>query len=683
MTKLTQKSIKFNWGKKEETAFQTLKQKLCSASILALPKGSENFIVYCDASHKGLGAVLMQKEKVIAYASRQLKIHKKNYTTHDLELGVVVFALKISERVEHEHRDGFGSCYVDYDYEVTFITGKALVVADALSQKSRPKPLRVRALVMIIGLNLPVQILNAQVEARKEENYGIEDLCGMIKNLEPRVDGKLCLKNRNNLWETDIMEKFTRQYLKEVVSRHGVPVLIISDRDSKFTSHFWKSLNEALASCDQQRSYAVKRHKPLEFQVGDKKLMKATAGVSMSSFKGLKDHEVTRSDDVPDDIEATAVSSLNHVVFVSTSCWICWGIVNVATSWIEDIIVTADYDLDYGSSCCLVAYIWEKDLGKLNPRYIGPFKILTKVGTVAYQLELPEQQIRVHNTFHVSNLKKCLSDEPLAIPLDKIHVSASIKQQESIKATREGGKAIKEITTTTTAVAATVTNSKTKGKRLPKPILLPQLREEVIKGHYRNKCPKRKDQQNKGARGRACVMRTEEPQQNPNVVTGTFLLNDHYACILFDLGTDKSFVSTGFTTFINITPYAIDTSYNVELVDGRVVSTNIVLCGCTLNLLDHLFKLDLLLTELGSFNVIVGMDWLSNHRVEIVCYEKIVRIPLPNGETLEIQGERPKKDTKPLLCMKTDEKKLEDIPIVRNFPEVFLDDLSGLPRCVK
>ncbi|GJX19975.1 putative reverse transcriptase domain-containing protein [Tanacetum coccineum] len=85
MTTLTQKSVKFNWGEKEETAFQTLKQKLCSTPILALPEGSENFVVYCDASHKGLGAVLMQKEKVIAYASRQLKIHEKNYTTHDLD----------------------------------------------------------------------------------------------------------------------------------------------------------------------------------------------------------------------------------------------------------------------------------------------------------------------------------------------------------------------------------------------------------------------------------------------------------------------------------------------------------------------------------------------------------------------------------------------------------------------
>ncbi|GJY23367.1 putative reverse transcriptase domain-containing protein [Tanacetum coccineum] len=95
MTKLTHKGIKFDWGEKEENAFQLIKQKLCSAPILALPERSEDLVVYCDASHMGLGVVLMQREKVIAYASRQLKVHEKNYTTHDLELGSVMFALKI------------------------------------------------------------------------------------------------------------------------------------------------------------------------------------------------------------------------------------------------------------------------------------------------------------------------------------------------------------------------------------------------------------------------------------------------------------------------------------------------------------------------------------------------------------------------------------------------------------
>ncbi|GJU26812.1 putative reverse transcriptase domain-containing protein [Tanacetum coccineum] len=220
MTKLTQKSVKFEWGEKAEAAFQLLKQKLCSAPILALPKGSENFVVYCDASHKGLGAVLMQREKVIAYASRQLKVHEKNYTTHDLELGAVVFALKmwrhylygtkcvvftdhkslqhiLDQKELNMRQRRWLELLSDYDCEIRYHPGKANVEADALSRKERSKPLRVRALVMTIGLNLPKQILSAQSEARKEENFINEDLRGMINKLEPRVDGTLCLNNQS------------------------------------------------------------------------------------------------------------------------------------------------------------------------------------------------------------------------------------------------------------------------------------------------------------------------------------------------------------------------------------------------------------------------------------------------------------------------------------------------------
>ncbi|GKF34192.1 putative reverse transcriptase domain-containing protein, partial [Tanacetum coccineum] len=168
MTKLTQKGVKFDWADKQEVDFQLLKQKLCSAPILALPKGSEDFIAYCDASKKGLGAVLMQREKVISYASPQLNIHEKNYMTHDLEHGAVVFALKIWRHYQYgtkctvftDHKSlqhildqkelnmrqrRWLELLSDYDYEICYHPGKANVVADALSRKER-EPLRVRAL---------------------------------------------------------------------------------------------------------------------------------------------------------------------------------------------------------------------------------------------------------------------------------------------------------------------------------------------------------------------------------------------------------------------------------------------------------------------------------------------------------------------------------------------------------
>nr|GEZ35001.1 putative reverse transcriptase domain-containing protein [Tanacetum cinerariifolium] len=188
MTKLTQKRVKFNWGEKAEAAFQLLKRKLCSAPILALPEGSENFVVYCDASHKGLGAVLMQKEKVIAYASCQLKVHEKNYTTHDLELGGVVFALKMWRH------------YLYGTKCVVFTDHKSL--QHILDQKELNMRQR-RWLELLSDYDCEIryhpgkQILNAQSEAKKEENFINKDLHGLINKLEPRADGTLCLNNRN------------------------------------------------------------------------------------------------------------------------------------------------------------------------------------------------------------------------------------------------------------------------------------------------------------------------------------------------------------------------------------------------------------------------------------------------------------------------------------------------------
>nr|GEZ88756.1 putative reverse transcriptase domain-containing protein [Tanacetum cinerariifolium] len=187
MTRLTQKGIKFDWDEKEENAFQLIKQKLCSAPILALPKGSKDFMVYCDASHKGLGAVLMHREKVIAYASQQLKTYEKNYTTRDLELRSVVFALKI---------------WRHYLYGTKCTEN---VVADALSRKERVKPLRVRALVMTIGLDLP-KILEAHIEALKPKNLeNGDELVTLLWQLKIRDYARIPYESRTNLTSRNIL----------------------------------------------------------------------------------------------------------------------------------------------------------------------------------------------------------------------------------------------------------------------------------------------------------------------------------------------------------------------------------------------------------------------------------------------------------------------------------------------
>nr|GFC46128.1 hypothetical protein [Tanacetum cinerariifolium] len=157
--------------------------------------------------------------------------------------------------------------------------------------------------------------------------------------------------------------------------------------------------------------------------------------------------------------------------------------------------------------------------------------------------------------------------------------------------------------------------------------------------------------------------------EDPKVVTSTFLLNNHYATALFDSGADKSFVSTKFSTLINIKPVEIDTSYEVELADGKIVSTNNVLKGCTLNLLNHSFPIDLMVIELRSFDVIIGMDWLSKNDAAILCGQKKVRIPLKN-KTLIIEAQ--------VTGTVSKEKRVEDVPVIRDFPEVFLEDLPGL-----
>nr|GFA38596.1 putative reverse transcriptase domain-containing protein [Tanacetum cinerariifolium] len=449
-------------------AFQLLKQQLCSAPILALLEGSGDFVAYCDAS--------------------------------------------IKEFLN------------DYDCEIRYHPGKANVVADALSKKER-EPLRVRALVMTIGLDLPKQILNAQTEARKLENIKKEDVGGMswipcygdlrtvimheshkskysihlgsnkmyqdmkklywwpnmkvdittyvrkyltcakVKTEHQRPSGllvqpKIPIWKSNNItmdfvtklpkspqgydtiWvivdrltksaifapmrETDPLEKLAKLYLKEVVARHGIPVSIICDRNPRFASRFWRTLQKALGtSLDMSTAYHPETNGQSERTIQTLEDMLCACVIDFA--KGWVNHfllvEFSYNNSYHTSIKAAPFEALYVRKCRSPVCWNEVGEFHLTgPEIVQETIERIIQIKKRMQAACDRQKSYANLKRKLNPRYVGPFKVLEIVRDVAYKLDLPEELSRVHNTFHVSNLKKCYADEPLVVPLDGLHV---------------------------------------------------------------------------------------------------------------------------------------------------------------------------------------------------------------------------------------------------------------------
>nr|GEU84089.1 putative reverse transcriptase domain-containing protein [Tanacetum cinerariifolium] len=309
-------------------------------------------------------------------------------------------------------------------FELTNAPAKANVVADALSRKERIMPLRVRALVMTIGLDLPKQILEAQIEALKPENLKNEDVGGMIRKdipqekLEPRTYGTLCLNDRSWLpcygdlrfvivdrltksahflpiRENDPLYKLARLYLNRIVARHEIPISIICDRDGRFTSNFWRSFQKALGT-----------------------------DISMSTaYHPETDDQSDRTIQTLEDM----LQTMEKIVLIKQR-------IQAAQDRQKSYADLKQKPIEFedGDKVMLKVSPWKwvvrfSKRGKLNPRYVRPFKVLAKVEKVTYRVELPQELSRVHHTFHVSNLKKCYADEPLVMPLEGIHVDDKLQ----------------------------------------------------------------------------------------------------------------------------------------------------------------------------------------------------------------------------------------------------------------
>ncbi|KAL0536183.1 hypothetical protein IC582_025122 [Cucumis melo] len=625
LTQLTRKGAPFVWSKACEDSFQTLKQKLVTAPVLTVPDGSGSFVIYSDASKKGLGCVLMQQGKVVAYASRQLKSHEQNYPTHDLELAAVVFALKIwrhylyGEKIQiftdHKSLNYFFTqkelnmrqrrwleLVKDYDCEILYHPGKANVIADALSRKvshsaaliTRQAPLhrdleRAEIAVSVGAVTRQLAQLTVQptlrqkiIDAQSNDPYLVEKRglaeAGQTAEFSLSSDGGLLFERRlcvpsdsavktellseahsspfsmhpgstkmyqdlkrvywwRNMkrevaefvskclvcqqvkaprqkpagllqplsipewkWENVSMDfitglprtlrgftviwvvvdrltksahfvpgkstytasKWAQLYMSEIVRLHGVPVSIVSDRDARFTSKFWKGLQTAMGT---RLDFSTAFHPQIDGQTERlNQVLEDMLRACALEFPGSWDSHLHLMEFAYNNSYQATIGMAPFEALYGKCCRspVCWDEVgeqrlmgpelvqstNEAIQKIRSRMHTAqsrqksyadvrrkDLEFEVGDKVFLkVAPMrgvlrFEKR-GKLSPRFVGPFEILERIGPVAYRLALPPSLSTVHDVFHVSMLRKYVSDPSHVVDYEPLEIDENLSYVE-------------------------------------------------------------------------------------------------------------------------------------------------------------------------------------------------------------------------------------------------------------
>nr|GEV07986.1 putative reverse transcriptase domain-containing protein [Tanacetum cinerariifolium] len=369
---LSEKSKTYDWGEEQEKAFQTLRDKLGNTPVLALLDGPKDFVVYCDASGLGLGCVDAKS---------------------------------------------------DYDCEIRYHPGKANVVAATLSKKERIKPKRNKAMNMTLQSSIKDTILATQKEAF-DESVGLQR--GLNELIEHKSDGALYYLDRHGL---------ARLYLNEIVTRQNVSIPIIYNRDSRFTSRFWQTMQEALGTrLDMSMAYHPQTDDQSERTI---QTLEDMLRACVFDFEGSWDVHLTLVEFLYNNSYHSSVRCAPFEALYGRKCRspIMWAEVGegqlIGPKLVQETTKKISLIKDRLKDACdrQKSYKGVVRFGKkrkLAPRFVRPFEITERIDLVAYRLRVPKKLIGVHDTFHVLNLKKCLADLTLQIPLDVIRVDSKL-----------------------------------------------------------------------------------------------------------------------------------------------------------------------------------------------------------------------------------------------------------------